>query len=139
MKTGQVNAILAALGEIRDALTGGGYAPMTRAERERYDAEHRPAPAAQPVVRTLEPMSKASRAADQRAALQAVLDALDGWIEGCHENHQAMEHRNENRGEECWRSFAPSDFRNMVGDAARQLGVTLPVARRKPREDTVRQ
>lgn len=59
-----------------------------------------------------------------RLTLQAMLATLDGWIEGAYENHQAMAHRNENTGEECWRKFEPSDIRAMINDTAREFGVT---------------
>lgn len=54
-------------------------------------------------------------------ALKAVLTSLDGWIEGAQENHEAMQHRNENTGEECWRTFEAEDIRRMVNDAAADL------------------
>lgn len=75
-------------------------------------------------------------AADKRQALAIVRAVLDDWIRGAKENHEALGHRRENRGEECWRTFAPSDFRNMINDAARELGVdefSLPDA---PEEDS---
>ena len=56
-------------------------------------------------------------------ALKAMLGELDGWIRGCKENHQGLGHRGENTGDECWRSFAPSDIRRMVNDAAREVGL----------------
>lgn len=62
-------------------------------------------------------------AADKRQALAIVRAVLDDWIRGAKENHEAMDHSRENRGSECWRTFAPSDFRNMINDAARELGV----------------
>ena len=76
-------------------------------------------------------------AAAQRAALLAVLDALDGWIEGARENHGALEHRHENKGEECWRSFAPEDIRRMVNDAAREVGLKPFPYPNVPKEDTL--
>lgn len=72
---------------------------------------------------------------ERRAALAAVLDALNGWIEGVQENHDSMPHRGENTGEECWRQFAPADIRAMVNDAARQLGVAEFAAPKRPQED----
>lgn len=54
-------------------------------------------------------------------ALKAVLDVLDGWIDGARENHVEMGHRDENTGEECWREFHVDDIRRMVNDAARDL------------------
>lgn len=59
-------------------------------------------------------------------ALRKMLDVLDGWIEGAKENHEAMEHRNENTGDECWQSFHPDDIRRMVNDAAREVGTREP-------------
>lgn len=96
-------------------------------------------PASEPVAAAAEPIvTKGSELSSvKRAALGAVLDALDGWIEAARENHKAMEHRGENVGDECWRRFAPSDVRDMVDDAARALGVTrfphpaLPLEDRK--------
>lgn len=72
-----------------------------------------------------------------RLTLQAMLATLDGWIEGAYENHQAMEHRNENTGEECWRKFEPSDIRHMINDTARDLGVTEFVIDGIGKEDQV--
>lgn len=63
----------------------------------------------------------------QYLALRAVLDSLDGWIEGDKANHDAMEHRNENTGSECWTNYHPDDVRTMVQDAARDLGLTAPL------------
>jgi hypothetical protein len=57
---------------------------------------------------------------------KALLDVLNGWIEGAQENHEAMQHRNENTGEECWTQFAPEDIRRMVNDAARIMGTREP-------------
>lgn len=78
-----------------------------------------------------EPLSNtvlADRRAGAAKALETVLEELAGWIEGAQDNHQATDHRNENTGEECWRLWAPADFRSMVNDAARRLGVdALPV------------
>lgn len=56
-------------------------------------------------------------------ALKAMLGQLDGWIQGCKENHQGMGHGSELVGGECWREFAPSDIRRMVNDAAREVGL----------------
>lgn len=67
-------------------------------------------------------------AASCRRTLGVVLRTLDFWIEGAKENHEAMQHRGENIGSECWRSFAPDDIRNMINDAATELGLaTFPV------------
>jgi hypothetical protein len=64
-----------------------------------------------------------NRKAGAHAALSSLLGALDGWIEGAKNNHDALNHRSESRGEECWRNFAASDIRNMVNDAAREMGI----------------
>lgn len=70
-----------------------------------------------------------------RQALSTVLQALDGWVQGAKENHEAMGHRGENTGSECWRTFAPSDFRNMINDAATELGLATFPAPTEPEED----
>lgn len=74
-------------------------------------------------VGTPGPRKGSEMAADKRQALAIVRAVLDDWIRGARENHEALGHRHENTGEECWRTFAPSDFRNMINDAARELGV----------------
>jgi hypothetical protein len=56
-------------------------------------------------------------------ALATVLGVLDGWIEGAKANHEGNGHRVERTGEECWTRFHPDDIRNMVKDAAAELGV----------------
>ncbi len=74
----------------------------------------------------------------RREALAAVLEVLDGWIKDTRNNHDAMGHRrSENRGEECWRQFAPEDFRRMVNDAARVVGVREFDYPDIPTEDTL--
>lgn len=70
-------------------------------------------------------------------ALYTVLVTLDSWIEAAVEHHAAMGHRDEKTGDECWRSFAPSDFRDMINDAARELGLSEFPLPEKPKEDTV--
>lgn len=57
-------------------------------------------------------------------ALAKVLATLDDWIQGAKENHVAGDHRGEYLGDRCWQRFAPADFRRMVNDAARELGLT---------------
>lgn len=56
-------------------------------------------------------------------ALAHVRRVLDGWIEGAKANHEGLGHRDERAGEECWTQFHPDDIRNMVTDAAAELGV----------------
>lgn len=58
----------------------------------------------------------------QYEALKALLDALDGWVEGAAENHEALGHRDA----DCCSTFAPDDVREMANDAARVLGVAEP-------------
>lgn len=55
-------------------------------------------------------------------ALDEVISALDGWIEGAKSNHEALGHRGEPVDGECWRVFHVDDIRNMIEDARRQLG-----------------
>lgn len=76
-------------------------------------------------------------AAAKSSALYAVLVVLDGWIEGSRISHDAMEHRGEPQGEECWRQFTPDDIRRMVNDAAREVGISEFPYPEVPKEDTV--
>jgi hypothetical protein len=77
---------------------------------------------AEPVRDTGGPLGAPGRRGAYRA-LKAMLGQLDGWVQGCKENHEACDHRGEPRGGECWREFAPSDIRRMVNDAAREMGL----------------
>lgn len=71
----------------------------------------------------------ALRKVAQSQALHTMLRVLDDWIDGARENHTASKHRGENRGEECWRTFTPADFRTMINDACGDLGVgTFPIS-----------
>jgi hypothetical protein len=74
-------------------------------------------------------------AADKRQALAVMRAVLDDWVKGARENHDALGHRRENAGEECWRTFHASDIRTMINDAARELGVAEFPAPAKPEED----
>jgi hypothetical protein len=123
MKTEQVNAILAAIAEVRDRLPEPG--PYVKAVIAGGGVIASPvSPYGSPATCEHTVALKGSElAAAKREALAAVLGALNGRIEGGRENHDAMGHRHENRGEECWRSFAPSDIRSMINDAARQVGL----------------
>lgn len=69
-------------------------------------------------------------------ALRSMLEMLDAWIQGQQENHQGSDHRYEDRGEECWRQYAPSDIRRMVSDTAREMGLNTEFPRPEvPQED----
>jgi len=70
------------------------------------------------------PAPQPTTKAAQSQALYALLVNLEGWINGAKENHEAMDHRGESRGSECWRSFAAADFRAMVNDTCRELGIS---------------
>lgn len=70
--------------------------------------------------------------------LYSLLVNLDGWIDGQHSNHEGSGHRGENRGEECWRLWAPSDIRNMINDVAREFGVGEFPRPAAPKEDEYR-
>jgi hypothetical protein len=65
-------------------------------------------------------------------ALKRLLDVLDGWIEGARSNHDALDHRGEPMGGECWTQFHPDDIRAMVNDAAREMGVAEPWSKPTP-------
>jgi hypothetical protein len=77
----------------------------------------------------------AELAAVKSSVLYALLVNLDGWIGTTRENHEAMGHRHESRGEECWRRFEPPDIRRMINDVAREVGVTEFPTPLKPREN----
>lgn len=119
MKDAQLDQLIAALGKMCDAL-----APLTGTQ-----VQPQPARKAPPTP------YYAGRDAGHREALGAVLEALDGWIEGAMSNHEASGHRHENKDEECWRSFAPQDIRNMVHDAARQVSASSIKLPKIGRED----
>lgn len=70
--------------------------------------------------------------------LQTLHGVLDGWIEGARANHDGLDHRGEPVGDECWTRYAPADIRNMINDAARELGLAEIPAPAKPKEDEVR-
>lgn len=87
----------------------------------------------EPPVRDEIPVT--NRKAGAVAALRTMLEEVAGWIETAQSNHQGMDHRGENRGEECWRSWAPADIRSMINDAARRLGVAeFPVPAERPED-----
>lgn len=50
---------------------------------------------------------------------KAMLDTLQGWIEGAMSNHDAMGHRGESTP--CWDQFTAEDIRRMVDDAAQEV------------------
>jgi hypothetical protein len=55
--------------------------------------------------------------------LDAFADVLAEWVKGAKENHEALDHRGEPAGEECWTRFYAGDITNMIDDAARRVGV----------------
>jgi hypothetical protein len=65
--------------------------------------------------------AKVAKKAALVEALQAMREAVDGWSETAKENHEALGHRGESAGQECWRTFDTSDIYNMIEDARRQL------------------
>lgn len=121
--------------QIRDSLNAA-FRPDTRADVVNVPKVNVPMRAEKP-ARPAEAVAAALKESElaqvRREALTVVLDVLDGWIEGKWSNHHALEHRAEPVGSECWQRFSPADFRVMVNDAARQLGMrNLPA--RKPIE-----
>lgn len=86
-------------------------------------------------VGTPGPRKGSEMAADKRQALAIMRAVLDDWIKGAKENHEACAHRHENRGEECWRTFHAQDIRNMINDAARELGIKEFPLPEVPEED----
>jgi hypothetical protein len=62
-------------------------------------------------------------------ALHAMLEILGGWVTGAQENCEAMEHGSaacHDDGRACGETFYVADIRNMVNDAARQVGTREP-------------
>lgn len=115
MNAGQYEGLMGMLGQIRDRMPEPGYDPGPTVLNRR----------GWPVPVPVETESAAHQ--ERRVALDQLLVVLDSWIEGAKENHQAMGHRNENTGEECWTQFEPDDFRRMINDAARDIGLIDPV------------
>jgi hypothetical protein len=127
-----------------------GKAIMAEPIDRKAEGEEDPAELAKLYVATPEPgparLENAAPAKltdpDQRAAaslaLYSLLVNLDGWIDGAKENHEALDHRNEGRGEECWTRWHPADFRSMVNDVACELGLSEFPKPSTPREDEVR-
>jgi hypothetical protein len=109
-------------------------ADAEKAYQEKAAARAAAKPVAEPVVDKGGQLGVAGQRGAQRA-LRVLLEELDGWIEGQQANHQASPHRGENRGEECWRLWAPADFRSMVNDAARRVGVPeFPAPAERPED-----
>lgn len=105
--------IVMASGRSREQITA-----MLRVLFEEADAA-RVIPTPAPVVTVAADQLSIAR----RHALGTLRAHLDGWIQGAKENHEALDHRTENKGEECWRHFAPEDIRTMINDACRELGL----------------
>lgn len=103
---------------------------------EMFSAVVVPAPAeAKPArIDTGGPLGAPGRRGAHRA-LAKMMEVLEGWIEGAQSNHEACDHRGENTGSECWRQYAPSDIRNMINDAAREIGLAEFSAPTHPQED----
>lgn len=57
-----------------------------------------------------------------RRALITMVRVLRDWREGAKSNHEGMDHRGESSP--CWDAFTVGDIRNMIDDAARELGIT---------------
>jgi hypothetical protein len=144
MNAGQYEGILNLLAEIRDRMpepkltTAAPECPAYDPGPTVLSQNGRPvklaglAVAAQRIARMTDDEHKAAAS----LALYTLSTVLDGWIVGAKENHGALGHsRYENVGEECWRSFAPSDIRNMINDAARELGLSEFPISDDPEED----
>jgi hypothetical protein len=127
MNAGQYEGIINLLADIRDRMPE----PKTTT--------------AAPVPRPFEPAQSVSASPLDREgkwaasmALYALLVSLDGWIAGARENHDALDHRNEPTGEECWTRWHPADIRSMVNDVARELGLGEFPRPAVPKEEEVR-
>jgi hypothetical protein len=127
MNDEQYNNLLAVLAEIRDRL------PVPQIPEEPVTV--RRMDGSRMTVGTPGPRKGSEMAAYRRQALAAVRSVLDDWIQGARENHEANGHYAEPVGSECWRSFHPQDIRNMINDAARELGLTEFLHPEMPEED----
>lgn len=66
-------------------------------------------------------------------ALKAMLNVLNGWIEGAQENCDALGHTSHGGDHGvCGKAFAPDDIRRMANDAARLVGTREPYTEVKP-------
>lgn len=96
-----------------------------------------PPPTAVPADDILAAVKGSALAAAKREALDAVLDALDVWIEKAARFHGRYCTEAEPKGKECWRAFAPSDIRNMVNNACREVGILEFAIPKLPKEEVV--
>lgn len=113
MNAGQYEGIV---GRLDSILAKMAVAPVYQPERP---AEPAPRPR-----RKRGPLTTRDQRESASLALYTLLTVLDGWIEGAHENHEALGHRGESTDQLCWTEFHPSDIRRMVNDAARELGLS---------------
>lgn len=159
MKIEQVNAILAALGEIRDRLdaalarttvvgpTSAAFNPglfsyppaplVTIPQEQTYFVDaHFPDPPIEAPSNPVVVPEVPERTAARREALRAVLDALDATIDRTRDHHEKAGgfHRGEPADAECWRSYHPAEIRVIVNDAAANLGMKPFVPPRDPME-----
>lgn len=138
------------LGEMIDQMSDGWYpgrtletaigaAYLTSDEVPEPVQVTQPVDLGQPYVR---PSVVTPTVAHERAiistTLQRMLGMMDGWIEGARDNHDGEGHRGEMIGEECWVQWHPADFRRMINDVARELGVAEFPALDPAKEDEVR-
>ena len=130
MNAGQYEGIVGRLDAILSKMPA---APVHEAQRA---AE--PAPRPRMPRRKRGPLNTRDQRETASLALYTLLTVLDGWIEGAHENHEALGHRGESTDRLCWTEFHPSDIRRMINDAARELGLSEFPEPTTPREDTYR-
>lgn len=123
MNAGQYEGLMGMLREIRDRMPEAATEPAGPLTVHHLDGTKT---VTVPVDRG-GPLGRAGERGAHRA-LARFLGVLDGWIEGARSNHDALDHRGESRGEECWTQFHPSDIRRMVNDAAREVGLSTEFA-----------
>jgi hypothetical protein len=128
MNAGQYEGIVGRLDAILSKMPA---APVHEPERPAQ-------PAARMPRRKRGPLTTRDQRESASLALYTLLTVLDGWVEGAHENHEALGHRGESTDRLCWTEFHPSDIRRMVNDAARELGLSEFPEPKTPREDTYR-
>lgn len=132
-----IDEAIAALTEVRDGLLIE-RAQQKRGARVLLTTHHLDGTKTVATQERTSETAEADKLAGASLAITTLHEMLDGWIETAFENHEGSGHRGENRGDECWRRFAPSDIRTMINDAAREMGIGEFPRPEVEKEDTYR-
>lgn len=74
------------------------------------------------LVKAYQPEPAATDKVAVLLALHTMLGVVESWVQGARENHEGLGHRDPG----CCSTFHPDDIRNMINDAARELGIDEP-------------